>query len=79
VIGTTLLEVSHHPFYPGGQYELFVAQTGRLDVRWLQVQLVCEEQAVYQQGTDTRRATARVYRDILYSGRKFEIIRGQGF
>ena len=79
VIGTTLLEVSHHPFHPGGQYELFVSQTGRLDVRWLQVQLICEEQAVYQQGTDTRRATARVYRDILYSGRKFEIVRGQGF
>lgn len=79
VIGSTRLEVSHHPFYPGGQYEVFVSQTGRLQVRWLQVQLICEEQAVYQQGTDTRRATARVFRDILFSGRKFDIAQGQGF
>lgn len=78
-VGTTRLEVSDQPFYPGGQYEVYVSQTGRLEVRWLQVQLICEEQAIYQQGTDTRRATARVHRDILYSGRKFEIAQGQGF
>jgi hypothetical protein len=78
-IGTTRLEVSAHPFYPGGRYDVYVSQTGRLKVRWLQVQLICEEQAVYQQGTDTRRAAARVYRDILYSGRKFDIAQGSGF
>jgi hypothetical protein len=79
VVGTTLLEVSAHPFYPGKQYEVFVSQTGRLQVRWLQVQLICEEQAIYQQGTDTRRATARVYKDILCSERKFDISPGVGF
>jgi len=79
VVGTTRLEVSQHPFYPGGRYEVFVSQTGRLQVRWLQVQLICEEHAVYQQGTDTRRATARVNREILYSGRKFDIEHGRGF
>jgi hypothetical protein len=35
--------------------------------------LVCEEQAVYQQGTDTRCGVHRVFRDIVYSQRKFEI------
>ena len=72
-IGTTRVEVSQHPFYPGGTFQGFVSQTGRLHVRWLQVQLVCEEQAIYQQGTDTRRATSRVYRATLFSQRKFDI------
>jgi hypothetical protein len=72
-IGTTRLEVSHHPFYPGGTFRGFVSQSGRLHVRWFQVQLVCEEQAIYQQGTDTRRATSRVHRATLFSQRKFEM------
>jgi hypothetical protein len=72
-VGTTLVEVSHHPLYPGGRFQGFVTQTGRLHVRWFQIQLVCEEQAVYQQGTDSRRATSRVYRATVFSQRKFDI------
>ncbi len=79
VVGTTRVEVSHHPFHPGGQFQGFVSQTGRLHVRWFQVQLVCEEQAVYQQGTDTRRATSRAYCDTLFSQRKFDITPQQSF
>jgi hypothetical protein len=79
VVGTTRLEISHHPLYPGGRYEGFISQTGRLHVRWLQVQLVCEEQAIYQQGTDTRRATARVHRETLFGERKFDIAHGRAF
>jgi hypothetical protein len=79
VIGTTRLEVSHHPFYPSGTFQGFVSQTGRLHVRWFQVQLVCEEHAVYQQGTDTRRAENRVYRKTLFAQRKFDIRPQQPF
>lgn len=78
-IGTTRLEVSHHPLYPGGTFHGFVAQTGRLHVRWFQVQLVCEEQAIYQQGTDTRRAMNRVYRATAFSQRKFDITPHEAF
>jgi hypothetical protein len=78
-VGTTRVEVSHHPFYPGGSFQGFVSQTGRLHVRWFQVRLVCEEQAVYQQGTDTRRATSRVYVDTVFSQRKFDITPQQAF
>lgn len=78
-VGTTRVEVSQHPFYPGGTFHGFVSQTGRLRVRWFQVQLVCEEQAIYQQGTDSRRATSRVYRATLFSHRKFEIQPEQAF
>jgi hypothetical protein len=72
-VGTTRVEISTHPLRPGGIYRAFVSQTGRLHVRWLQAQLVCEEQAIHQQGTDTRRAVCRVYRATLFSRRKFDI------
>ncbi|MGD9636467.1 MAG: hypothetical protein AB7G28_22995 [Pirellulales bacterium] len=77
--GATLLEISDHPLHPGQRYEAFLSQTGRLQVRWFQVQLVCEEQATFQQGTDTRKATAVVYRETVFSERKFEIPPGGAF
>jgi hypothetical protein len=79
IIGTTRLEVSQHPFYPGGTFRGLVLQTGRSHVRWFQVQLVCEEQAIYQQGTDTRRATHPVYRGSVFHQRKFDITPRQAF
>jgi hypothetical protein len=77
--GTTLLEIAEHPLYPGRKYEAFLSQTGRLQVRWFQVQLVCEERATYQQGTDTRTATAVVHCETVFSERKFEIPPGGAF
>ncbi len=79
LLGATRVEVSDHPFYPGGEYRGFVSQTGRLRVRWLQVQLVCEEYATYQQGTDVRVATERVYCQTLFSRRKFDVVPGMAF
>ena len=78
-VGTTRVEISQHPFYPGAAYQGFVSQTGRLHVRWFQVQLVCDEQAIHQQGTDTRRAICRVHRSTLFSQRKFDITPQQAF
>ena len=78
-IGTTLLEVSQHPLYPGEAYQAIVSQTGRLQVRWFQVQLVCEEQAIYQQGTDTRVATCLVRNETVFSKRKFVITPVEAF
>jgi hypothetical protein len=77
--GTTLLEISEHPLYPGRRYEAFLSQTGRLHVRWFQVQLVCQERATYQQGTDTRTAESIVHRETVFSERKFEIPPGGAF
>ncbi len=78
-IGTTRVEISRHPLYPGSTCSGFVSQTGRLHVRWFQVQLVCDEQAIHQQGTDTRRTVTRVYRATLLSQRKFDITPKQSF
>jgi hypothetical protein len=79
LLGATRLEVSDHPFYPGGEYRGFVSQTGQLRVRWFQVQLVCEEHATYQQGTDIRVATERVFCQTLFSQRKFDVVPGMAF
>jgi hypothetical protein len=78
-IGATRLEVSHHPLEPGHVYHAYVSQTGRLHFRWFQVQLVCEEQAIYQQGTDTRRDVVRVHRSTAFSQRKFDITPREAF
>lgn len=78
-VGTTRLEISAHPLYPGQQYDAYVWQSGRLHVRWFQVHILCEEQAVYPQGTDTRTATAVVYRQTLFSERKFDVTPQQAF
>ncbi len=77
--GATLLEIAEHPLYPGRRYEAFLSQTGRLNVRWFQVQLVCEERATYQQGTDTRTAAAIVHRETVFSERRFAIPPGGAF
>jgi hypothetical protein len=72
-IGATRLEVSSHPFFPGREYQAFVSQAGRAHVRWLQIKLLCEEQATYHQGTDTRTATALVHQEVVFSQRNFDI------
>jgi hypothetical protein len=77
--GTTLLEISDQPLYPGHIYEAFLSQTGRLQVRWFHVQLVCDEQATYPQGTDTRTASATVYRQTVLNQRRFDIPPGGAF
>ena len=78
-IGTTFVEISAHPLVPGGTYETFVTQSGRLSVKSLDMKLVCEEVATYRQGTNTRRTTRRVYEEPIVSRQEFEIRQGQPF
>jgi energy-coupling factor transporter transmembrane protein EcfT len=59
-VGATSFEISDHPLHPGGEYEFFLSQQGRLRLRSLSVSLICVEQAVYRQGTDVRTESGRV-------------------
>jgi hypothetical protein len=52
-IGPTRIEISEHPLQPGGTYDLFVAQTGKMILEQLEVTLRSEEEATFRQGTDT--------------------------
>jgi hypothetical protein len=72
-IGPTLMEISDHPLLPGGQYRLFLSQSGWLTVNRFRVLLVCEEVATYRQGTDTRTETREVFRKELFRRDSFEI------
>lgn len=72
-VGPTLVEVSVHPLWPGGECEVYVSQAGRLTMNALRVLLVCEEQATFQQGTNSRTETCQVYRQEVLARRDFEI------
>ena len=72
-VGPTIVEISRQPLYPGGEYEIFVSQSGRLSVKSLSLALVCEEEATYRQGTDARTVLRRVYEQELFRRESFEI------
>jgi hypothetical protein len=78
-VGPTLVEISDHPLVPGGSYRLFVSQSGRLKVQRFSVVLVCEEEAVYRQGTNTRTEVREVYRQQLLAREGFEVGSGVPF
>jgi hypothetical protein len=65
-IGPTIVEISEHPLYPGGRYDLFIDQSGNTGLELFRVLLVCDEEATYRQGTDARAATRRVYEHLVY-------------
>ncbi len=78
-IGSTRVEISHHPLYPGGEYDLFVSQAGHLTMKSLEVVLRCEEQATYRQGTDTRTETRCVLESPVLAEHDFEILPAKPF
>ncbi|MGH7137178.1 MAG: DUF3592 domain-containing protein [Pirellulales bacterium] len=65
-MGPTIVEISEHPLYPGGRFQLFIDQSGKQSLKRFRVLLVCEEEATYRQGTDARTATRRVYEHEVY-------------
>jgi hypothetical protein len=73
-IGPTQLEISDHPLRPGGRYQAYVSQGGRLTINSLELSLVCDEVATYRQGTDTRTELARVYSQPLLQRRQVELL-----
>jgi hypothetical protein len=78
-IGSTRIEISHHPLFPGGEYELFLSQAGHLTMKSLHVFLECEEKATYRQGTDTRTDTRLVFDQPVYEAHDFEIVPAKPF
>ena len=78
-IGPTLVEVSDQPLYPGRRYRLFFTQMGRLKLNALEVLLVCDEEATFRHGTNTRTETRRVCEAEVLSQRSFEVRQGAPF
>lgn len=53
-VGPSIVEISDHPLRPGTRAQIFFSQTGHRQLQKLQLDLVCEEEANYHQGTDIR-------------------------
>jgi len=78
-IGLTTVEVSNYPLKPGAPCKLFLSQMGRARLQSLEVELICEEQVTYNQGTDIRTETAVVYSNRLMRQRGVSLTIGKAF
>jgi hypothetical protein len=79
VIGPTNVEVSDHPLRPGRSYQFYLSQAGRLSMKSLALDLVCEEAVSYRQGTDVRSETRTVFDRQIYRWTDFKIDPGLPF
>lgn len=78
-VGPTLVEISDHPLLPGGEYEVYLSQAGRLRMNVFELLLVCDEKATFKQGTNTRTEVRRVHQEQLHRSEEFEILSGTPF
>lgn len=72
-VGPTVVEINDHPLKPGGIYDLFVSQAGRLKLKRLSVELVCEEETFFRQGTDVRVERHQAFGKYLSRERDVEV------
>ena len=78
-IGPTRIEISGHPVKPGREYNLLIAQTGNMLLEKLEITLECEEEAVFQQGTNSITDLRVVWRQEIFDGAEIEIDASQPF
>lgn len=64
-MGPTHVEVSAQPFQPGDRYRAVVTQHGHLQIRSLEMRLVCDEEVSFSEGTDTRTESRRVFDELV--------------
>ena len=78
-IGLSSVELSNYPLKPGTSCKLFLSQTGRVRLQALNVELICEEQVTYNQGTDIRTEKAIVFSEQLLRQRGISLTSGNAF
>ena len=66
-IGPTLVEISDHPLCRAAAIACFLSQSGNLTLKSIEIWLICEEEAVFRQGTNARTETREVFRQTVYS------------
>jgi len=75
----TVVEVSEHPLYPGGRYDVFFSQQGKLNFIKLSIILACDEVATFRQGTNSRTHTQRVVETEVFRREAFVLKRSEPF
>ncbi|MBC19891.1 MAG: hypothetical protein CMJ74_06485 [Planctomycetaceae bacterium] len=78
-IGPTRIEICSHPVRPGETYKLLFVQTGNMLLDSLNVKLECEEESVFQQGTNSITASRVVCRQDVFEGVNISVDAGQPF
>jgi hypothetical protein len=78
-IGPTSIEVSGYPLMPGQSYDVFLSQSGRVRLKLLDVSLICQEEATFNQGTDIRTERSTVFRQRLLRRRGISVRPGEPF
>ena len=69
------VEVSDLPLYPGQRYEVALFQSGRMRLSTLDLSIVCEEHAMFMDGTNLRTETRRVRRQSILQKYGVEVTR----
>lgn len=64
--GSTSIEVSDLPLYPGQRFELCIIQSAGTALVAARLLLVCEENATYREGTNVRSETQRVLEQVIW-------------
>ena len=72
-IGPTSIEISGYPLMPGQTYDVFLSQSGRVRLKLLDVRLVCQEEATFNQGTDIRTERSIVFEKRLFRRRGISV------
>jgi hypothetical protein len=75
-VGATIVEISDNPLLPGQSYRVYVAQYGKLQLRWLRINLICEEESIFQQGTDVRIDRHIACDTVIYTDKIVSIVPG---
>jgi hypothetical protein len=78
-IGPTEIEVSNYPLKSGETCKISLTQKGRVRLKLLDVALVCQEEATFDQGTDIRTESRTVFEKRLFRRRGISLRRGQPF
>ena len=68
-IGSTSLEINQYPLTPGYSYRMFLTQAGRVRLKLLDVDLICQEEATFNQGTDIRTEVTNVFSQRIFRRR----------
>lgn len=78
-IGPTLVEVDEFPLLPGRTVRMFLSQRGEKRINWLNIVLICEEEAVFTHGTNTRREKQRVYQQLIFGEEGIDVTQEKSF
>ena len=72
-VGPTHVEISRLPLYPGEQAMVSLTQSGRMTLTKVRLSLVCEEEAIFREGTNVRVERVRAYEQSVLTENLVEV------